>query len=82
MTFKNMTVLLVGDSVLYEWKSRFLDSPWKIYMRICARIKTARRKIASTQQFIKDSTLYMGKQAGPEAQTVLRLGVSFLFMFT
>ena len=70
-----------GDSALCEWSSRFLDSPRKICPRIRAGVKAARRKVASTEQFIKNRTLEVGERAGPGIATDLRLGVSFPFVY-
>lgn len=36
---------------------RFLVSPQKIFMKILAPVKAARREVASTEHFIKDSAL-------------------------
>lgn len=48
-----MVLSLVGEAALCEQRSQFLDSPQKID----TNIKTARRKVASTKQFTKDSML-------------------------
>lgn len=34
-------------------RSPSLDSPWEIYVRICAGIKTTRRKVVSTKQLLR-----------------------------
>lgn len=49
-----------------EWRLEFLDPPGKIYMRIHAQIKTARRKETRTKLLIKDRTLSgaLGGSAG------------------
>lgn len=41
------------EPALFEWWSWSLDSHKKMYVRICAGIKTARRKAASTKWFIR-----------------------------
>lgn len=46
----------------------------------CAGIKIAGRRVASTKQFVKDTTLSRWERAGPEVATVLRSQGSFLFM--
>lgn len=50
-------LLPVGRSVLCEWRSQFLDSPRKIYVRIRTPVRTARRKGARTKELIKGDTL-------------------------
>lgn len=75
-------MLPLGESALCEWRSPFLDSLRKVYTRIHTQRETARRKVAGTEQFIKNSTLtrWEGRQA-QRGQLYQGLGVSFLFTF-
>ena len=57
-----------------------MDSPGKIYMRICIQIETARSKIASTKQFIKDVALQVGEGQAQRWQ-LLWVRLSFLLLF-
>lgn len=67
--------------MFYEWRSRFLDSPPKIYLRIHTRIQTGRRKVAITKKFIKDSTLSRRESwQALGVATALKIEGSFPFM--
>lgn len=68
------------ESALWEWRSEFLSPPQKIYVRICAKIKIARRKVGSTKQFIKDSILTR-RESGRAQRYQLPQGVTRVFSF-
>lgn len=49
------------DCMLCEWRSWSLDSLRQHFVGIPAQIKTTRRKVASTKQFIKASNSEGGR---------------------
>lgn len=49
--------MFLGVAGIVSGKVRFLVSPQKIFMKIFAPVKAARREVASTEHFIKDSAL-------------------------
>lgn len=57
-----------------------MNFPRKIYPRICAGVKTAKSKVASTKQFVENRTLDVGERAGSGIAADLRLGVSFFLL--
>lgn len=64
-------------TTLCEWRFQFLDSAGKIYKRICAPIKIAKGRVASTKQSIKH-TLKMGELAAQRWRCPEATGILFL----
>ena len=57
-------MLLVGESVLCEWRCQSLDSPQEDLHGVCSGIKTIIRKVTSAMQFIKAKVHSQSERAG------------------